>query len=562
MIPMGKATIISGGTDGLYKINYHIDRTKIQTQIDAMTLKIEGYETGLIPTFESDAAAKLATLNARLADLNAAIDADVNPRPATAAVMLARHAHEQAVIALDTAKIELAALTARKTLLEKILPPASYETSAWCADFNENLSGNVGVIEIPGERAVTPVIIKPAGEDGALAAYIQHADGIMVPVLGISPERSYYNQALLPAWQKHMPGYRLGAITEINTTNGDLCSVTLDPAKSTQQDLDINKNTALTNVPIVYMSCNGAAFEVGARVVVAFTGSGPGTEYTPTVIGFESNPQECCPDFSATPLTDTVNSFITFENGALGATPGNWQLWGFGDAALLHFNDPDAGTPSAIKPTHRYQNTGIYSVSRSLSASAIWDDISASVAANVRYVEKETTTHSSESDAWTEYTGLSWTTNSGSNLKADHFLWKDGSLYYYKSLKLLFNIDLTAYDASKKIYLAIAPRFAGLAEKGSGITSSLGGSLNSPDLTDMGLALPRYYNLLDLTPYAGQLLTDVEIGDNSSFPRFAGSTRQGWRTYNGSGGNPEGIIIYRKQDVVCTKTKTDYITVT
>lgn len=291
---MGKATILSGGTDGLYKINYHVDRTRIQAQIDAITLKIEDYETGLIPAYETDVAAKQAALNARQADLNAAIAADADPRTATAAVMTAGAAHTQAINALDTAKMELTAIKFRKVQLEQILPPASYETSAWCADHNEDLSGDVGVLEIPGERAVTPVIIKPAGEDGTLAAYIQHEDGIMVPVLGISPEIFFYNLAMFPAWQKWMPGYRLGTITSINTTDGDLCSVTLDSAASTQQGLNINKTTFLTNVPIVYMSCNGAAFEEGDRIVIKYTGSGPGTEYTPTVWGFESEPK-CCP---------------------------------------------------------------------------------------------------------------------------------------------------------------------------------------------------------------------------------------------------------------------------
>lgn len=555
---MGKATITSGGANGLYKINYHVDRTRIQGQIDAITQKII-VETQNIASLQTTVDAKLAILNARLADLDAAINAEANPRPATTAVMIARDAHTQAVNALDTAKMELTAIKFRKVQLEQILPPASYETSAWCADLNENLSGDVGVLEIPGER-MTPVIIKPAGEDGTLAAYIQHKDGIMVPVPGISPEIFFYNLAMFPAWQKWMPGSRLGTITAFNSDDGDLCSVTLDSAVSSQQGLNINKTTSLTNVPIVYMSCNGAAFETGDRVVIKYTGSGPGTEYTPTVIGFESNPKMCCPDFSgAGQISGTtevpVGEAVIFTRGTSdNGGVGKFQLWDYGDGGHAHFDNTDIFQNTIA--IQQYGAAGTYTVKRSLSTSVIWENISSSVITNRREEIRGGGSQETEALAWTAYLAASFVASSTTENSAWHRLDVPSELQYlYTSKKFITDIDLTAYDDSKKIFLAVAKEVRDNSE--SGIESSLGGSV-----TASLMGVRNWYNLIDLTSFAGQTLTDFEIRDNNGFPRltdFGADT--GWRVFQSQRGNP-GIFIYRKQDPVCTTTKTDYINVT
>ena len=56
------------------------------------------------------------------------------------------------------------------------------------------------------------------------------------------------------------------------------------------QRLDVNQSTTMANVPIVYMTCNAAAFAVGDRVIVEFQAN----DWTqPRVIGFVDYPKAC-----------------------------------------------------------------------------------------------------------------------------------------------------------------------------------------------------------------------------------------------------------------------------
>lgn len=98
----------------------------------------------------------------------------------------------------------------------------------------------------------------------------------------------FYNKALLPGFQKWKPTFRLGVIKALKAN--DLCDVTLEPAESSQQSLNINKKLDLVDVKIKYGDCNSAAFEVGDRVVVSFEER---EQDKPTVIGFEDHPKAC-----------------------------------------------------------------------------------------------------------------------------------------------------------------------------------------------------------------------------------------------------------------------------
>ena len=108
-----------------------------------------------------------------------------------------------------------------------------------------------------------------------------------------SPEQVFWNAAVLPGWQKWKPTYRLGTITALDV-EADTSSVTLDAAYSSAQGLNVNQATSLTAVPVVYMSCNALAFEVGDRCVVAFTGQ---SQDAPKVVGFLDHPKSCFPKF-------------------------------------------------------------------------------------------------------------------------------------------------------------------------------------------------------------------------------------------------------------------------
>jgi hypothetical protein len=111
----------------------------------------------------------------------------------------------------------------------------------------------------------------------------------MYHTIVMSPAQAYWNLAAQPGWQKWKPTYRWGVISNIDKDN-DTADVSLASASSEQQTLDINQTSSLSNVPVVYMTCNANAFEDGDRVVVEFQN----LDWTqPRIIGFLDNPKAC-----------------------------------------------------------------------------------------------------------------------------------------------------------------------------------------------------------------------------------------------------------------------------
>lgn len=163
------------------------------------------------------------------------------------------------------------------------LMPEDYSTSAWCADLTENISGEVGTVEVPGE--VGTIQIQP-GYEGK-SSYEQARDGQLTPNISLSPSGSFYNLAMLPGWQKWKPLFRYATITSID---GDIANIVLDDIRSTQQNLQINQSGEIENVEIEYMACNGSAFSGGDNVLVMFTNQ---KWENPKIIGFKDNPKSC-----------------------------------------------------------------------------------------------------------------------------------------------------------------------------------------------------------------------------------------------------------------------------
>jgi len=218
------------------------------------------------------------------------------------------------------------------------------QRSVWCVEYNVDLDGQVGTIEIDAEQP--QILIAPGG-----AVYDPPADGVFTSRDVLSPEASFLNVALLPGVQKYSPTYRLGEITAVDAI-ADVASVLLDDATSSAQDLDINQITDLINVPVEYLNCNAKAFELGDRVVVKFEGQ---SVSSPKVIGFESNPKPC--ETSAqirfaridTPNIDIVYAMRFFNmddannNGGV-ETPGD-RIWNKMSSILSggagYYPDPD-----------------------------------------------------------------------------------------------------------------------------------------------------------------------------------------------------------------------------
>ena len=244
---MGKGQIISGGVAGQYQVRLMLNTARLS--------------------------ARIATLNEQIVHLDALILAGIPTSPPLST--------EKTQAQINRLTLQKTALQLRVKILTAQIPAATANiVSAWCADLTENLTGEVGTIEVPGERGT--VMIQPGY--GGNAAYNAARDGQLQPGTSATPEGCFYNLALLPGWQKWKPTYRFGTISNLS---GDVCTVTLENASSSQQNLNVNQGTVLNNVPITYMMNNGAAFVDGDAVVVKFTGQ---SFAAPVVIGFKHDP--------------------------------------------------------------------------------------------------------------------------------------------------------------------------------------------------------------------------------------------------------------------------------
>lgn len=278
---MGIAQILSGGTDGKYNIRLVKETAKAAAKKTALETRLVAL-TADITTKEIEFYAALAVFEAKKTLLTAAITAynagtvTINDvEKAQSDMMTAYKDHVEKQRAYNRLVLEETSLQKQLDLLDLLFVNED-RANVWCADLTETLTGEVGAIEINGEKE--EIIIMPEGDPG-LGKIQEAAAG--------TPAGVFYNWAVRPGWQKYKPTYRIGTITYLN---GDLCNVTLAPAASSDQNLNINQDETLINVPIEYMTCNGSAFEVGDEVVIEFEGQ---DWNTPKVIGFRTNPKAC-----------------------------------------------------------------------------------------------------------------------------------------------------------------------------------------------------------------------------------------------------------------------------
>ena len=164
--------------------------------------------------------------------------------------------------------------------------PVNPTEDIWCADLTEDLSGDVGVIEVAG--AVGKGLNLQPGYEGN-ADYGGARDGMLKPAIAISSPGLYWNWAMRDGWQKWKPNYRYGTIAEIYYDT-DTCDINLEECESTDTVQDANQDTALAGVPIEYMDCDSAAFNVDDEVIVKFEDN---DWADPKVIGFKEEPKAC-----------------------------------------------------------------------------------------------------------------------------------------------------------------------------------------------------------------------------------------------------------------------------
>ena len=305
---MGRGTIVSGGTDGLYTVDLDYGSTRADQLIDYLQTAITDIDVA-IAAAESVAESASLSLSSVLSALNGAIvtytgdESSENKealQEATEAAAEAEVAKEKATVKVSGLKYQKMALESRLSAIQAI--DVTERADVWCVDLTEDASGSVATIEVNGEGG-QGILIAPEGR------FPDAGDGYMTARAVQSAEQVFYNAAILPGWQKYAPTFRTGTISNIDYDN-DTCTVTLDSAVSTAQSLGINQATLLEGVEIEYMNCNAKAFDNNDAVVVQFVGQ---SWSSPKVIGFVSNPKACGPAYIA--FCIDVDPAATYDTG-------------------------------------------------------------------------------------------------------------------------------------------------------------------------------------------------------------------------------------------------------
>jgi len=295
---MGKGRIVSHLGDGLYNVELLHNRERINLEIAFLDERIAALEAELA-TLETEREALAAERAAIATEIDAAVAATAEGEIPDVEALLVELAKVTAQVQAQDVRIALVQgrtleATKRRQMLQSV--PADPVQQAWCADFTEDLTGEVGTVEVPAEGVVGEFAtwrraqIRPGY--ASRATYLPARDGQMFHREGQFGYQAYFNAAILPGVQRWRPQYRIGTITSIDRA-ADTCTLQLQGEDSSAQSLIIdppNLQYTLTNVPIEYMECDSAAFEESDRVLVEFQGRDWGQ---PKVIGFEANPRVC-----------------------------------------------------------------------------------------------------------------------------------------------------------------------------------------------------------------------------------------------------------------------------
>lgn len=281
---MSRGEIVDELGEGEYRVRIKFDTDHADAVIAQMNEDIAQYDSDIASLQTvADAAIDAVTLAANL--LTNAITQKNEPdiRKLQKVWLEKLRAAELAKRELGVAKVRRESVRKKLQTWESLLPEPSDVITAWCADYTEGLTGEVGIID----AAAGTRILQPGYGDSA--GYRSARDGELTPGVSIASGSGIYQAlALYDAWEIYAPTYRTGVLTAIA---GDSCAVDLDDVSTRYLSYNANQEIhSLANVGINYMDCNGAAFLVGDRVVVAFIEQDPEQA---EVIGFVAEPTPC-----------------------------------------------------------------------------------------------------------------------------------------------------------------------------------------------------------------------------------------------------------------------------
>lgn len=205
---MGKATIQSEDGAGLYTVK-------------------------MVYAGRAENQARIEVLNAKIAELQIEYDAMPETTP-------------DEIFAKQIKGLQIKTLEKQVEYLTTNFP-ADPVGQVYCVDFTEDLTGNVGLIEVPGEYENFDKLNIVPGYPGD-AAWSQARDGQIYPNIAMGPWASFLNRAMLPGWQKWFPLYRYGKIVADSIDfDNNTCDICLDPEFSSQRNLPVNQNEGFTD---------------------------------------------------------------------------------------------------------------------------------------------------------------------------------------------------------------------------------------------------------------------------------------------------------------------------
>ncbi len=311
---MGKAQIITGLGKGLYQARIMHDLDQINAAIQSIENRLASIGEDIARVSaqrvetEQEAAAKKSELDNYIALLSATSDpaetkrlSDIISKNLVEYFQIKRRA--DGLLAEETSfKAIQESLLLKKSRLQALAEQEDIR-EIWCADYSDGLSGEVITCELNGEPV--EIVIFPHG--GGIPLPEPTSVRMITPIAGQSAAQAAFNFAVYPGWQRWFPTYRQAYITQINYLN-NTCSLQFPPTMSYYQDLPINMLQSVDGVPVKYMRCHAAPFDVGDSVLVRFVDNDPNR---PEVIGFISNPKKCGFIIKIRVISDKTGNDIT-----------------------------------------------------------------------------------------------------------------------------------------------------------------------------------------------------------------------------------------------------------